>query len=235
MPPVEEMAKKVAAAAAAMQVASGQIDDMSDCIGQDVKNPVKTFAEAAKKMGSDSAEAFAAHKAFVSKPMPGSGKCDGGFEAVAAESGKRAEDAAATQKKLGEVMHDFIVATKKNLEDTELPIQGSKPQKECAKKAAKLLDALIDNSKQAFGALGNGVWGLHEEELSFREYQAKNEGLQKNCGAKDASLNKVATGNGGNGGAKVDGKSGPGKKDGSTITGVEEDKKKQDGSSGHTD
>jgi hypothetical protein len=160
------------------------------------------------------------YQAFVTRPMEGNGRCNGGFNSVAVESEKRRVRTAQMATQIHNLRAQLANAVDDDLVGAEIDMNDESDGLKCADQGFELYDEaeLSGNSTQlSMLAFQTGVLDV---EKRFKAYVAVNSGLKDDCGSLPSDLSKGLfvgpAGIGGVVGAVPRGKS---KNGASTVTG----------------
>jgi hypothetical protein len=198
------------------------------CVTDSGKSFIGGLQAATTKAMKDAEAEYKDYMAFVTKPMEGNGKCDGGFQGVEVEAHRRHERSMQAAHRIQNIANAYQGATQANLFGPVI-IYTNFAGESCLNSASGGYDALetgANNVQAAFDLVRNSM--LYEAD-QFAVYEARNRGLRIRCGEHpDVDLQgpiRSVSGQGtGEHGAVPAGDSHNGS---SSITGIEQDEAKQ--------
>jgi hypothetical protein len=174
---------RVTLAYAKLSQIADSLGRLGSCIDKQTKSHISNLQSGiAQSEGAFQSESRA-YKLFVSKPMQGDGRCNGGFEAVASESGSRAERARAANAHLGNIQGLFSSLISEEFLRAPWKVDGTKDVK-CALEAAKLDTGLDSAQIDLKSSLGKARESLGRDAAHFSAYQMQNNKLAASCGSE---------------------------------------------------
>ena len=226
------MAIGEAEAAFAKTIAANQVSIAAflalPCITDGGKGYVTNLQSGTTKAQTDAESEYKSYMAFVTKPMLGSGKCDGGFQGVATESARRKERTAQAMQKIFQIETSYNTQAVSNL-FTPVIIYSGVGGEGCMDTASALFDTLEAQTSTVQNSMGQVLQSLQYEAAKFGDFEAQNNVLRAHCGESSpdpANMVNASTGQGQRAPASA-GVSGNSSNPASSITGIQQDEDQQ--------
>ncbi len=163
---------------------------------------------------------------FVTKPMEGNGKCDGGFQGVETEAHNRQQRSIEAANRIQRIADDYNAATQANLFGPVI-IYSNVAGEGCENSASDGYDALESGAHKManqFAALRKSM--LFEAD-QFGIYEARNRDLRIRCGEHpDTTEGPIRSAAGIGGVERLPASVGNNQNGASSITGIEQDEAK---------
>lgn len=218
------LAVQHAATLASLAALSASLEEMGalGCVLPDAKERLGRLQGTVNKAQAYFGKVYKIYVTGVTKPMQGNGKCDGGFQAVAAESEQRRQMTEEFETVVQDMQRKLARAMNDDLLDVDIDMPDESDSQDCADKGEELHDAARAAGLAANAAITRFRAGTVLTERKFGAYTAKNTGLGDDCGSLTAGMATLVQAAAG---APIQPPQGRSVNPGSTITGEIGDEK----------
>lgn len=199
------------------------------CVTDSGKGFVTGLQAATTKAMRDAEAEYKDYMTFVTRPMQGNGKCDGGFQGVETEAGRRHERSMQAAYRIQKIAKAYQAATQAQLFSPVI-IYTNVAGEGCLNSASDGYDALETGAKSVQASLEQVRQSMLYEADQFAIFEARNKGLRVRCGEdpEGGDQGPIRTAAGQDPGERrpAAAPAGDSRNGASSITGVEQDEAK---------
>jgi hypothetical protein len=167
------------------------------CLTSDSKNHLGSLQNNATILYTGFDQQYKNYMTYVQSPMPGNGKCDGGFEAVARESENRRVRSVNFKTQVQKIQNQLGSAVDADFTSPEIDMPDNSPGQPCANKGSDAYDQVGMSSALMGTALTQFQTGVQVTAQKFKAFSAQNATLGTNCGAMSSGLQTIVVGTAG--------------------------------------
>jgi hypothetical protein len=164
------------------------------CVSKDSADHLQSLNTNAFQVSQTFAANYNNFMGAVTKPMAGSGRCDGGFHSVAVEMENRRMVAVNFAKSTYnlQMQNASSVDSEFNLPTIDIPDETL--EQDCAHSGDKLYDSVASTSSLANSGFNSFRAGIDVVTAQFKAYAAQNSGLGNDCGSMPGDLGGMFAG-----------------------------------------